>query len=96
MVLTFHSANVGLSLGYPGVSTSLSGQLSTFSKVVVCLLMIRGKNRGLPYQLDRAIRLPNERLVDDQVDSESVNLYTDGKLDPLDIRDLKVKRHHTK
>ncbi|QMW24944.1 hypothetical protein G4B84_000189 [Aspergillus flavus NRRL3357] len=89
-------ANVGLSLGYPGVSTSLSGQLSTFSKVVVCLLMIRGKNRGLPYQLDRAIRLPNERLVDDQVDSESVNLYTDGKLDPLDIRDLKVKRHHTK
>ncbi|OOO04334.1 cation transporter [Aspergillus oryzae] len=89
-------ANVGLSLGYPGVSTSLSGQLSTFSKVVVCLLMIRGKNRGLPYQLDRAIRLPNERLVDDQVDSESDNLYTDGKLDPLDIRDLKVKRHHTK
>lgn len=58
--------------------------------------MIRGKNRGLPYQLDRAIRLPNERLVDDQVDSESDNLYTDGKLDPLDIRDLKVKRHHTK
>ncbi|KAE8328366.1 cation transport protein-domain-containing protein [Aspergillus sergii] len=89
-------ANVGLSLGYPGVNTSLSGQLSTFSKVVVCLMMIRGKNRGLPYQLDRAIRLPNERLVDDQVDSESDNLYTDGKLDPLDIRDLKVKRHHTK
>ncbi|GAB1200905.1 hypothetical protein APSETT444_010286 [Aspergillus pseudonomiae] len=89
-------ANVGLSLGYPGVNTSLSGQLSTFSKVVVCLMMIRGKNRGLPYQLDRAIQLPNEGLVDDQVDSGSDNLYTDGKLDPMDVRDLKVKRHHTK
>ncbi|KAE8158824.1 cation transport protein-domain-containing protein [Aspergillus tamarii] len=89
-------ANVGLSLGYPGVNTSLSGQLSTFSKVVVCLMMIRGKNRGLPYQLDRAIRLPSERLVDDQVDSGSDNPYTDGKLDPMDVRDLKVKRYHTK
>ncbi|OGM46920.1 putative potassium uptake transporter [Aspergillus bombycis] len=89
-------ANVGLSLGYPGVNTSLSGQLSTFSKVVVCLMMIRGKNRGLPYQLDRAIRLPSEGLVDDQVDSGSDNLYTDGKLDPMDVGDLKVKRYHTK
>lgn len=59
-------------------------------------MMIRGKNRGLPYQLDRAIRLPSERLVDDQVDSGSDNPYTDGKLDPMDVRDLKVKRYHTK
>ncbi|KAE8379666.1 cation transport protein-domain-containing protein [Aspergillus bertholletiae] len=89
-------ANVGLSLGYPGASTALSGELSTFSKVVICLMMIRGKNRGLPHQVDRAIHLPSERLVDDQVDSVSDNLYMGGKLDPMDVRDLKVKRYHTK
>ncbi|KAI9155175.1 Low-affinity potassium transport protein [Paramyrothecium foliicola] len=58
-------ANVGLSLGYPTVSTSLCGKLSTFSKVIICLTMIRGRHRGLPYSLDRAIMLPNERLVED-------------------------------
>ncbi|RJE20753.1 Potassium uptake transporter [Aspergillus sclerotialis] len=57
--------NVGLSLGYPTVKTSLSGQFNTFSKVVICIMMIRGRHRGLPYQLDRAILLPNERLLED-------------------------------
>ncbi|KAE8394204.1 cation transport protein-domain-containing protein [Aspergillus alliaceus] len=88
--------NVGLSLGYPNATTSLSGQLSVFSKVVNCLMMIRGRHRGLPYQLDRAILLPNERLVDDQVDAGSNTLYTDQSLDPMDSRQLKVKRYHTK
>ncbi|KAF5862207.1 hypothetical protein ETB97_011912 [Aspergillus alliaceus] len=57
-------ANVGLSLGYPTVSTSLSGQFTVFSKLAICAMMIRGRHRGLPYQLDRAILLPNERLDD--------------------------------
>lgn len=55
-------ANVGLSLGYPTVNTSLSGEFTVFSKLVICAMMIRGRHRGLPYQLDRAILLPNERL----------------------------------
>ncbi|THC93698.1 hypothetical protein EYZ11_006809 [Aspergillus tanneri] len=57
--------NVGLSLGYPTVMTSLSGQFTTFSKLVICAMMIRGRHRGLPYQLDRAILLPNEYLAGD-------------------------------
>ena len=57
--------NVGLSLGYPTVLTSLSGKFSTFSKVVMCVMMIRGRHRGLPYALDRAILLPGEDLVDE-------------------------------
>ena len=56
--------NVGLSLGYPTVLTSLSGMFTTFSKVVMCIMMIRGRHRGLPYALDRAILLPVEDLVD--------------------------------
>ncbi|EAW19312.1 potassium ion transporter [Aspergillus fischeri NRRL 181] len=79
-------ANVGLSLGYPTVNTSLSGQFSVFSKLVICAMMIRGRHRGLPYQLDRAIVLPNERLDDslERVD---------------DVRSLgrmgRIKRFHT-
>ncbi|KAH8662734.1 cation transporter, partial [Ilyonectria robusta] len=54
--------NVGLSLGYPTVSTSLCGMFGTFGKVVICFMMIRGRHRGLPYTLDRAIMLPDERI----------------------------------
>lgn len=57
--------NVGLSLGYPTVTTSLSSQFSTFSKLVVCAMMLRGRHRGLPYELDRAIVLPDERSMFD-------------------------------
>ncbi|KAK7973599.1 hypothetical protein PG989_015447 [Apiospora arundinis] len=52
--------NVGLSLGHPTVNTSLSGQFTVFSKLVICAMMIRGRHRGLPYSLDRAILLPGE------------------------------------
>ncbi|RYP23806.1 hypothetical protein DL765_000883 [Monosporascus sp. GIB2] len=58
-------ANVGLSLGHPDVMTSLSGKFRTFSKVVICAMMIRGRHRGLPYALDRAIMLPDERRGED-------------------------------
>ncbi|KAI8711047.1 Potassium transport protein [Fusarium sp. LHS14.1] len=60
--------NVGLSLGHPDVQTSLSGQFSVCSKLVICAMMIRGRHRGLPYEVDRAIQLPSERLVDDNTE----------------------------
>lgn len=58
--------NVGLSLGYPTVSTSLSGKFTIFSKLVICVMMIRGRHRGLPYKLDRAIVLPSERQENEE------------------------------
>lgn len=64
--------NVGLSLGHPDVLTSLSGQFTTFSKVVVCAMMIRGRHRGLPYALDRAIMLPSERRSESGRDNDAV------------------------
>ncbi|KAJ5373833.1 Potassium transport protein high-affinity [Penicillium concentricum] len=64
--------NVGLSLGYPTVSTSLCGEFTVFSKLVVCVMMIRGRHRGLPYKLDRAIVLPGERLEEDHHDRDEV------------------------
>lgn len=53
---------VGLSLGYPNVDTSFSGQFSVVSKLVIIAMQIRGRHRGLPYELDRAILLPSESL----------------------------------
>ena len=52
--------NVGLSLGYPTNLASLSGEFTIFSKLVMCLMMIRGRHRGLPHSLDRAIILDFE------------------------------------
>ncbi|ROT40175.1 hypothetical protein SODALDRAFT_306203 [Sodiomyces alkalinus F11] len=51
---------VGLSLGYPGVDMSLSSQFSTVGKLVIIAMQIRGRHRGLPYALDRAVLLPSE------------------------------------
>ncbi|KAL2201446.1 cation transport protein-domain-containing protein [Corynascus similis CBS 632.67] len=53
---------VGMSLGYTGVNASLSSQFSVIGKLVIIAMMIRGRHRGLPYGLDRAILLPSESL----------------------------------
>lgn len=54
--------NVGLSLGYPDTATSMTGVFGVFSKLVICAMMIRGRHRGLPYALDKAIVLPDESI----------------------------------
>lgn len=53
---------VGMSLGYTGVSASLCSEFSTFGKLIIIAMMIRGRHRGLPYALDRAVLLPGESL----------------------------------
>ena len=53
---------VGLSLGYPTINASFSAEFKVISKLVIIAMMIRGRHRGLPYALDRAILLPSENL----------------------------------
>jgi potassium uptake Trk family protein len=53
---------VGLSQGFPGFNTSFSGQFKPLSKLIIIAMQIRGRHRGLPYALDRAILLPSETL----------------------------------
>lgn len=53
---------VGLSTGYPGVNASFCSQFKVISKLVIIAMQIRGRHRGLPYSLDRAILLPSESL----------------------------------
>ncbi|KAK5654186.1 hypothetical protein OQA88_7617 [Cercophora sp. LCS_1] len=54
---------VGMSLGYSTVNASLCSQFSIVGKLVIIAMMIRGRHRGLPYGLDRAIMLPSETLI---------------------------------
>lgn len=51
---------VGMSLGAAGVNASLCSQFSTVGKLVIVAMEIRGRHRGLPYGLDRAVILPSE------------------------------------
>ncbi|EJT78631.1 potassium transporter 1 [Gaeumannomyces tritici R3-111a-1] len=51
---------VGLSLGYTGINASLVSQFTPFGKVVIIAMQIRGRHRGLPYGLDRAVLLPGD------------------------------------
>ncbi|KAF9529697.1 cation transport protein-domain-containing protein [Crepidotus variabilis] len=51
---------VGLSLGIPTQNYSFSGAFHPLSKLIVCAVMLRGRHRGLPVAIDRAIMLPSE------------------------------------
>ncbi|KAH7133434.1 cation transport protein-domain-containing protein [Dactylonectria estremocensis] len=53
---------VGLSIGLPGANYSFSGGMHPGSKVVLCIVMLRGRHRGLPVALDKAVRLPGLKL----------------------------------
>lgn len=45
-------------MGLPDQSYSFSGGLRPASKVVLVFVMVRGRHRGLPRALDRAVKLP--------------------------------------
>ncbi|KDQ18289.1 hypothetical protein BOTBODRAFT_154177 [Botryobasidium botryosum FD-172 SS1] len=47
-------SGVGLSLGIPTENYSFSGALGKLSKVIVIILMVRGRHRELPMAIDRA------------------------------------------
>ncbi len=41
-------------------NSSFSGAFHTLSKLIICAVMLRGRQRGLPVALDRAVMLPYE------------------------------------
>lgn len=49
---------VGISTGLPNEAYSFSGGWHVCSKLILCAVMLRGRHRGLPVALDRAVRLP--------------------------------------
>lgn len=63
---------VGISIGVPTDSYSFSGAWQAGSKVVLCLVMLRGRHRGLPVALDHAVRLPGEQLHRDEEEDHRI------------------------
>ncbi|OHE90877.1 hypothetical protein CORC01_13822 [Colletotrichum orchidophilum] len=53
---------VGISVGLPTDAYSFCGAWHVGSKLVLCLVMLRGRHRGLPVALDHAVRLPGRQL----------------------------------
>lgn len=56
---------VGISVGLPGKNYSFSGGWHTGSKLVLCLVMLRGRHRILPASMDYAVRLPDKHLQEE-------------------------------
>lgn len=63
---------VGLSLGYTGINASLSSQFTTVGKLVVIAMQVRGRHRGLPYGLDRAVLLPSESRFRQEAEEQAL------------------------
>lgn len=47
---------------------SFSGALRPLSKLIICVVMLRGRHRGLPVAIDRAVILPFEFRNNDNFD----------------------------
>ncbi|KAJ5673593.1 hypothetical protein N7507_002720 [Penicillium longicatenatum] len=54
---------VGVSVGYPGKNYSFCGAWHPVSKIILAAVALRGRHRGLPVAIDKAIMLPNESLA---------------------------------
>ena len=76
---------MGLSTGTPYDNFSLSGRFNTLGKLVVIAVMLRGRHRGLPVAIDRAILLPDEVEAEDL--SAAYSVMGDGPDDEYDEYD---------
>ncbi|GAA5797622.1 hypothetical protein HPULCUR_003013 [Helicostylum pulchrum] len=62
--------NVGASTGYPNTATSQAAQYRSLSKLVLIILMYKGRHRGLPASIDRSILLPSDELAQKEKEDE--------------------------
>jgi len=53
--------------------------MSTFSKLVICVVMLRGRHRGLPVALDRAIVFPTEFVQKASEKVRKMKMKTNGR-----------------
>jgi len=73
-------SGVGLSLGIPTENYSFSGALRKLSKIVVIILMVRGRHRELPLAIDRAIMLPHEF---NKLENANLGKSDESEYDPM-------------
>jgi Trk-type K+ transport system membrane component len=66
---------VGISVGLPDQAYSFCGAWHTISKLILCAVMLRGRHRGLPVAIDKAVLLPNDALND--LEQEDAHIRAD-------------------
>ncbi|KAL8783681.1 MAG: hypothetical protein Q9213_004475 [Squamulea squamosa] len=69
---------VGLSIGLPTAAYSFSGDWHVGSKLILCAVMLRGRHRGLPVAIDRAVLLPGEHLAAAEEEDAMIRLERSG------------------
>lgn len=65
---------VGISVGLPNQAYSFCGGWHVFSKLILCAVMLRGRHRGLPVAIDRAVLLPGEYLAAAEEEDAQIRL----------------------
>ena len=78
---------VGISVGVPWDMYSFCGSWQTLSKVISCGVMIRGRHRGLPVAIDRAVLLAGEGEGEGELEGEREMLRHNTNIMLLDARD---------
>ncbi|PHZ12443.1 TrkH-domain-containing protein [Rhizopus microsporus ATCC 52813] len=78
--------NIGSSIGYPNTPTSQVAQYHPISKFALIILMYRGRHRGLPAAIDRAVLLPSEQLEQKEEEEDMLRKRTSsyGDISPQD------------
>ncbi|KAL8779440.1 MAG: hypothetical protein Q9194_001448 [Teloschistes cf. exilis] len=69
---------VGLSVGLPDQAYSFSGGWHALSKLILCAVMIRGRHRGLPVAIDRAVLLPSDNLAAAEEEDALIRMEKSG------------------
>lgn len=54
---------MGVSIGFPGKNSSFCSAWHPISKLILAAVTLRGRHRGLPVAIDRAVMLPSESLA---------------------------------
>jgi Trk-type K+ transport system membrane component len=68
---------VGISVGLPDQAYSFCGSWHILSKLILCAVMLRGRHRGLPVAIDKAVLLPNDRLH--ELEEEDAHIRLEGR-----------------
>ncbi|OMP82386.1 Potassium transport protein 1 [Diplodia seriata] len=74
---------VGVSTGVTYDAFSFSGSWHKLSKLVLCVVMLRGRHRGLPVAIDKAVLLPSEAQY--QAEEEDAQLRMERTVSRRDI-----------
>lgn len=65
---------VGISVGVPDAAYSFCGSWHKLSKLILCAVMLRGRHRGLPVAVDKAVLLPHEKQDDAEEEDAMIRI----------------------